>query len=650
MKKLLRSGFWGMIIGFSLLMACNDQPASRQAQDKTGAAGDDFETAGSAATTSLKLTGHVSKGPVAGAAVNFYALSGTGKKGAKLCGTKVTDANGYFAAKITPAPAKPFLIEVSGGAYVDEVSGNTVTLLATDIMSAAVLPGTKLVNITPVTHMAASRSRQLVASGGSLKVAIASTTAGLAQFFNLANLMNITPAVVNNAELVKTANLDSRNYGLLLAGITQEAADLGVSTAELIKALYKDISDGVFNGLDFSGSAIPMTLIAGGSINLAATAGATDLQNAINKYLASLNNKTNLTAKPIATTSHDIGVNGAGVFYTTTTTLPAWKSGQSGGVTLTATGGTKPYKCSAKVPADLPSWLSISQACVLSGIAEILGGGTSMKITPPFVIIMTDSANPAHSVEIELRVTIIASGPTLTPVTGHCYKGIACDTVVATATGGTAPLYFSQGSLAGGGPPLGTALNLNGHVTGTASATGTYSFTVCAVDLVGSEDCKQTSVVVQDPPSFTLTVSKSGNGKGSVYSDPSGISCGTDCSQKYKLGTEVELDAYESQGHFTGWSGACSGTDPTCTVTMDSAKSVSAEFTKCGEVGESCDSQPCCNVGEKCIPNQQCSWVIDWNATNICYGPCGGGHIDCGDGCCYAPYTVCGHDCYCYTP
>jgi hypothetical protein len=77
-------------------------------------------------------------------------------------------------------------------------------------------------------------------------------------------------------------------------------------------------------------------------------------------------------------------------------------------------------------------------------------------------------------------------------------------------------------------------------------------------------------------PSFTLTVSKSGNG--AVTSAPAGIDCGSDCSEAFAGGTVVTLTATPSRNFaFTGWSGACSGAGP-CTVTMDAAKSVRATF------------------------------------------------------------------------
>jgi len=81
------------------------------------------------------------------------------------------------------------------------------------------------------------------------------------------------------------------------------------------------------------------------------------------------------------------------------------------------------------------------------------------------------------------------------------------------------------------------------------------------------------------PPATTyaLTVAKSGSG--TVTSTPAGINCGTDCSEAYPSGASVSLQATPASGYiFSGWSGACSGTATTCTVTMSAAKSVTATF------------------------------------------------------------------------
>ncbi|MDD4050071.1 MAG: BspA family leucine-rich repeat surface protein, partial [Candidatus ainarchaeum sp.] len=81
------------------------------------------------------------------------------------------------------------------------------------------------------------------------------------------------------------------------------------------------------------------------------------------------------------------------------------------------------------------------------------------------------------------------------------------------------------------------------------------------------------------PSTYTLNVSLSGAGNGTVTSSPLGINCGSDCSENYSSGTSVTLTANPVTGHsFGGWSGACSGTNLTCTVSMTQARNVTATF------------------------------------------------------------------------
>ena len=77
----------------------------------------------------------------------------------------------------------------------------------------------------------------------------------------------------------------------------------------------------------------------------------------------------------------------------------------------------------------------------------------------------------------------------------------------------------------------------------------------------------------------TLTVTKAGAGTGTVTSKPAGISCGATCSAAFTPGATVVLTAAaQANSTFTGWSGACSGSATTCTVSMSASLSVTATF------------------------------------------------------------------------
>jgi hypothetical protein len=81
------------------------------------------------------------------------------------------------------------------------------------------------------------------------------------------------------------------------------------------------------------------------------------------------------------------------------------------------------------------------------------------------------------------------------------------------------------------------------------------------------------------PAEFELTLEKSGEGEGTVSSEPAGIDCGSTCSAPYEEGTAVTLSASPAEGsEFNGWTGCDAESEGKCEVTMSGAKTVEAEF------------------------------------------------------------------------
>ncbi len=111
--------------------------------------------------------------------------------------------------------------------------------------------------------------------------------------------------------------------------------------------------------------------------------------------------------------------------------------------------------------------------------------------------------------------------------------------------------------------------------TGNLTATRTYTV---SCNPVGSGSSASVTVNVQAQPK-SLTVIKSG--QGTITSGPVGISCGSDCTEEYAADSTVVLTATPSSGRiFTGWGGdgASCGRNATCSIIMNSPKSVIANF------------------------------------------------------------------------
>ena len=80
--------------------------------------------------------------------------------------------------------------------------------------------------------------------------------------------------------------------------------------------------------------------------------------------------------------------------------------------------------------------------------------------------------------------------------------------------------------------------------------------------------------------SYLLRVQRSGDGEGRV-TGASTIDCGDACETLLPAETSITLNAeVENGSKFSGWSGACAGSQPTCVVQMDRARDVTASFDR----------------------------------------------------------------------
>ena len=157
-------------------------------------------------------------------------------------------------------------------------------------------------------------------------------------------------------------------------------------------------------------------------------------------------------------------------------------------------------------------------------------------------------------------------------------------TVAATFTLNTYTVTAGAGANGSISPSGNVSVSHGGTAVFTVTPDIGYSASVggtCGGSLVGgtyttnaiTADCSVTASFGIN--SYQLTTSVTGTG--SITG--TGINCPGDCSEIFTHGAMVTLTAAPGTGYsFSGWGGACSGTG-SCTVTMDSAKSVSATFT-----------------------------------------------------------------------
>lgn len=188
-------------------------------------------------------------------------------------------------------------------------------------------------------------------------------------------------------------------------------------------------------------------------------------------------------------------------------------------------------------------------------IAVALAGNgfmPALHFDPPVVDVGRVELGKATQVSLELH----NDGPADAPIDGFAATGAGYD-IVSTSCVSTLPVGGSCDVVVTASPPgLGAA---SGQITVTSQGVG-YSATAI---VHGAR---------------RITVVRSGNGSGTVTSDPVGIACGTSCTGLFE--GEVVLAAAPSANEVVSWSIASCGQGTTCTIAAEpSPVTVTASFT-----------------------------------------------------------------------
>ncbi len=217
-KQVLSYGLVMLLIG--LLFACNG-------------GGGDSSGAGSSGTT---VSGVASKGLISGGTVEVYAITDDGQKGSLLA-TTTTDSDGNYT--IEAEIDGPILIEVSGGTYTDEATGQEIQLSGT---LRAVVPSSseeKTVAVTPLTELA---TRIAETTGKMDDTSIESANNYISQLIGV-DIIETLPTNCNDADEFGAADASAQNYALFLAALSQMAESGNQDISDIIDEFEDDLSD-----------------------------------------------------------------------------------------------------------------------------------------------------------------------------------------------------------------------------------------------------------------------------------------------------------------------------------------------------------------------------------------------------------------------
>jgi hypothetical protein len=164
-------------------------------------------------------------------------------------------------------------------------------------------------------------------------------------------------------------------------------------------------------------------------------------------------------------------------------TLPNGTIGVAYSQTMTASGGVSPYTFTVTA-GTLPTGLTLTTAGVLSGTPSALGAFT--------FTIQAKGANNCTG-NRAYTVTIVCPAITVNPTTIPAAQKSHAYSQTFTATGGCSAYTFAKTN---GSFPAGLTLSTGGVLSGTPTATGTFTFTIDAKDCHGCDGVRTYSLVV----------------------------------------------------------------------------------------------------------------------------------------------------------
>jgi len=169
-----------------------------------------------------------------------------------------------------------------------------------------------------------------------------------------------------------------------------------------------------------------------------------------------------------------------------TSSLPVGTTGTGYSSTLAASGGTGNFTWTV-TSGSVPTGLSLSSGGVLSGTPSATGSFTFQATATD-----TASSSGAKSFTVNVATPVVVSTSSLpAATTGTVYSQ------TMSATGGTGSYTWTRTS---GTLPTGLTLNSSGVLSGTPTASGTFTFTVTATDGAGRTGAKSMSVTVAAAP------------------------------------------------------------------------------------------------------------------------------------------------------
>jgi hypothetical protein len=449
-----------------------------------------FACGGGATSTATAgtVSGTVVKGPVGGADVAAFAITG-GTMGARL-GGGTTDASGNFSIPIGDYVG-PLMLQASGGSYTDEATGSAMPMQVGDVMASAIPPvtagsTTAGIQITPLTSMAHARVHHM--TGGITPANITTANAAIGAFFSVSDILHTVPMNPMMAGAGTGASQDAKNYGMAVAAMSQYAASVGMPySSGIVTAMMDDASDGVLDG-KMGAASIPMGGGMMGGTMMQATAGTTGLATAMTAFVGSSANKSGVTMTDMQPLVDQLAAS-AGALPGGTGTTTGMLSGAAmigpvAGATVVAYAvvdgamgaqvGSAPTDASGGFSAPLGTYAGTVMLRMTGGSFKDPATGTTMTMQPGDVLTSCVPSVAAGSTTAGVQVTPLT---TMAQARAQYMAGGMTSANVASANAAVGS-YFMVGDILGTSPMDPT---ITGSGTAATQDTRNYGMSIAAM-------------------------------------------------------------------------------------------------------------------------------------------------------------------------
>ena len=230
-------------------------------------------------------------------------------------------------------------------------------------------------------------------------------------------------------------------------------------------------------------------------------------------------------------------------------------------------------------------WSNEAQGCLSAQLTPTIGlAWTSSNVVQATLTAPDATTSGANSLPNAPVVFTLMNGSTVVSTYSTTTSGCTVISNSYSFQRNYSSLATPYYSCTNSGTASWTVPSLSAGETITVSYSGVYPGTTYGLGTGSTESGAFTSATNSiSTTTNTQVLSVSQVGSGSVTSNPSGISLGAagSTNASFANGTSVTLTETPSSGwSFTGWSGACTGSAATCTVSMSQARSVTATFTQ----------------------------------------------------------------------